>query len=57
MRSTYGLTANTADNYFVARAISDLDGDGNACIFEVTSFTRNVWVGDEAGNGLPGGYE
>jgi prepilin-type N-terminal cleavage/methylation domain-containing protein len=53
----YGITANTADNYFVAQATSDLDGDGTACIFEVTSFTRNVWIGGTNGVALPAGYE
>lgn len=56
-RDLYGITANTADNYFVAQATSDLDGDGTACIFEVTSFTRNVWIGGTNGAALPGGYE
>jgi prepilin-type N-terminal cleavage/methylation domain-containing protein len=57
MQSTYGLTANTADNYFVAQATSDLDGDGTECLFEVTSFTRNVWIGRKNGTALPAGYE
>lgn len=57
IRDLYGITANTADNYFVAQATSDLDGDGIACLFEVTSFTRNVWIGRTNGAALPGGYE
>jgi prepilin-type N-terminal cleavage/methylation domain-containing protein len=32
-----------ADHYFVAQAIADLDGNGRACLFELTSFTRGVW--------------
>jgi type II secretory pathway pseudopilin PulG len=55
--AAYGIGPSTADNYFVAQAISDLDGDGTACIFEMTSFTRSVWIGDEAGHPLPAGYE
>jgi type II secretory pathway pseudopilin PulG len=57
MKTVYGITDNTADNYFIAQAISDLDGDGKACIFEVTSFTRNVWIGGTDGTALPSGYE
>jgi type II secretory pathway pseudopilin PulG len=56
-RAVYGITDNTADNYFIAQATSDLDGDGTACIFEVTSFTRNVWIGGTTGQTLPAGYE
>jgi prepilin-type N-terminal cleavage/methylation domain-containing protein len=37
----YGMPA--ADHYFVAQAIADLNGDGTACMFELTSFTRGVW--------------
>jgi type IV pilus assembly protein PilA len=32
-----------ADHYFVAQAVSDLNGDGTSCTFEVSSFTRGVW--------------
>ena len=31
------------DTYFIAQAVSDLNSDGTACTFEVTSFTRSVW--------------
>jgi prepilin-type N-terminal cleavage/methylation domain-containing protein len=31
------------DHYFVAQAVADLDNDGTACTFEVTSFTNGVW--------------
>ncbi len=31
------------DHYFVAQAVSDLDGNGTPCTFEVTSFTRGTW--------------
>jgi len=38
----YAMAAE--DHYFVAQAVSDLDGDGTAaCTFEVTSFTRGAW--------------
>ena len=42
-RGCYGLSANTYDHYFVAQAVTDLDGDGDVCTYELTSFTRNVW--------------
>ena len=31
------------DHYFIAQAVSDLNGDGTFCTFEVTSFTRGAW--------------
>jgi prepilin-type N-terminal cleavage/methylation domain-containing protein len=31
------------DHYFIAQAVADLDHDGTACTFEITSFTRGVW--------------
>jgi len=57
MRTVYGLSTSTADNYFVAQATSDLNGNGKACIFELTGFSRGVWIGDENGNMLPLQYE
>jgi type II secretory pathway pseudopilin PulG len=44
LAATHGMTAARADFYFVAQAVTDLNGDGDELIFEVTSFTRNVWV-------------
>jgi prepilin-type N-terminal cleavage/methylation domain-containing protein len=49
MSSVYGMSASTYDHYFVARAITDLDGDGTVCTYELTSFTRNVWFSPDTG--------
>jgi hypothetical protein len=38
----YGLAA-APDHYFIAQAVTDFDGDGTPCTFELTSFTRSVW--------------
>jgi prepilin-type N-terminal cleavage/methylation domain-containing protein len=38
----YNLVA-PFDHYFVAQAVADLDDDGTACTFEVTSFTKGAW--------------
>jgi prepilin-type N-terminal cleavage/methylation domain-containing protein len=37
----YGLSP--ADHYFIAQARADLDGDGEECTYEATSFTRGIW--------------
>ena len=44
----YNLDA-APDHYFVAQAVTDLDGDGTPCTFELTSFTRSVWFTPAAG--------
>jgi hypothetical protein len=49
MSSVYGLSASTYDHYFVARAVTDLDGDGRICTYELTSFTRNAWFSPDTG--------
>jgi prepilin-type N-terminal cleavage/methylation domain-containing protein len=54
----YGIDATTRDHYFIAQAQSDLDGDGIRCVFELTSFTRNIWIGQSPGNtALAAGWE
>jgi prepilin-type N-terminal cleavage/methylation domain-containing protein len=52
-----GLQPADYDTYFVAHAGSDLDGDGLPVLFEVSSFTRGVFVMDKNGNALPAGWE
>lgn len=48
LSSAYGLAA-FPDHYFIAQAVTDLDGDGTACMYELTSFTRSVWFTPAAG--------
>jgi type II secretory pathway pseudopilin PulG len=45
----YGLNANTYDHYFIAQAVTDLDGDGTVCTYELTSFTRSAWFTPDTG--------
>ena len=33
------------DHWFVAQAVTDLDGDGDIVTFELTSHTRSCWIG------------
>jgi prepilin-type N-terminal cleavage/methylation domain-containing protein len=53
-----GLTAAEFDHYFVAHAISDLDGDGIAVVFELSNFTRNIFIMDDVNSRpLAAGWE
>lgn len=52
-----GFDAATADFWFVARAVGDLDADGIYCTFEIYSASKNVWVGDKDKNALLKGWE
>jgi type II secretory pathway pseudopilin PulG len=54
---TLGWTDATADFWFVARAVGDLNGDDKFCTFEIYSPTKNVWIGDSARNPLGKGWE
>jgi len=56
VQAALGL-GSTVDHYWVAQAHADLDDDGNWCVYELSSFTRNIWVGDTSGNDLPAGWE
>jgi prepilin-type N-terminal cleavage/methylation domain-containing protein len=56
VQNALGLGA-TVDHYWVAQAHADLDDDGTWCVYELSSFTRNIWVGDTAGNDLAAGWE
>ena len=47
--AVYGLTAHAYDHYFIAQAVTDLDGDGTVCTYELTSFTRSVWFTPDTG--------
>lgn len=51
------LSATDFDHYFVAHAVTDLDGDNTRVVFEITNFTRNIFVMDEDGEALPAGWE
>lgn len=44
-----GWTAATADFWFVAQAVGDLDGDGTQVTFETYSAGNQVWVGNSGG--------
>ena len=52
-----GPAGMPADHYMVAQGRADLDDDNTYCVFELSSMTRNVWVGDAAGNDLQAGWE
>lgn len=45
----YNLTTSTYDHYFIAQAMTDLDGNGVPCTYELTSFTRSVWFSPDRG--------
>jgi prepilin-type N-terminal cleavage/methylation domain-containing protein len=52
-----GFDDATADFWFVARAVGDLDADGTYCTFEIYSASKNMWIGDENKNALTKGWE
>lgn len=52
-----GLGITTPDHYFVAQGHCDLDDDGVWGVFELSNFTRNVWVGTTGGADLALGWE
>jgi prepilin-type N-terminal cleavage/methylation domain-containing protein len=52
-----GFDNATADFWFVARAVGDLDADGTFCTFEIYSASKNVWIGDDAQRPLLKGWE
>jgi prepilin-type N-terminal cleavage/methylation domain-containing protein len=56
-KTTYNIPDSADDHYFIAQAVTDLDGDGTACLFELTSVTTNIWVGKTDGTALPAGWE
>src|ERR1700712_4042359 len=41
-----GWTDATADYWFVARGMADLNGDNTFCTFEIYSASKNVWISD-----------
>jgi prepilin-type N-terminal cleavage/methylation domain-containing protein len=45
----YNVTSGAADHYFIAQAITDLDGDGIICTYELASFNRSVWFTPDTG--------
>lgn len=47
----------TADFWFVARAVGDLDADGESCTFEIYSASSNVALFDKDNNPLQKGWE
>ena len=52
-----GLGTADYDHYFVAHAVTDLDGDNTRVIFEISNFTRSIFVMDKDGNALAAGWE
>jgi type II secretory pathway pseudopilin PulG len=52
-----GWTNANADFWFVARAVGDLDADGDFCTFEIYSPTKNIFIGDNAGKAITKGWE
>jgi prepilin-type N-terminal cleavage/methylation domain-containing protein len=57
VQTALGITNAEVDHYFLAQAITDLDGDGLAAVFEVSNFTRDLFMMDSNGNSLPNGWE
>jgi hypothetical protein len=51
-----GWDTGTADFWFIARAVGDLDADNDFVTFEIYSASKNVWIG--TGNtAIPKGWE
>lgn len=46
-----GWTDATADFWFVARGVADLNGDQKYCTFEIYSASKNVYINDPKGRG------
>jgi prepilin-type N-terminal cleavage/methylation domain-containing protein len=57
IKTALNLADTDVDHYFIAHATSDLDGDGNPCVFELTNFTKNIFIMDEKDNPLAAGWE
>jgi prepilin-type N-terminal cleavage/methylation domain-containing protein len=51
------LQATDVDHYFIAHATADLDGDGKAVVFELTNFTKNIFIMDSSDAPLAEGWE
>jgi len=45
----FGWTPANADFWFLARAVGDLDGDGEQVTFEIYSGTKSVWISNAKG--------
>jgi prepilin-type N-terminal cleavage/methylation domain-containing protein len=52
-----GWTTATADFWFVAQAVGDLNGDSNYGTFEIYSPTKNIFIGDRNGAAISRGWE
>jgi type II secretory pathway pseudopilin PulG len=57
VKNSLGLADTDVDHYFVAHATTDMDGDGTAVIFELSNFSKHIFVMDESYNALPKGWE
>ena len=55
--STLGWTTGTADFWFVARAVGDLDADGVMCTFEIYSGSSNLALFDKDNHPITKGWE
>lgn len=54
---TLGWTTATLDFWFVARAVGDLDADGDTCTFEIYSASSNLALFDKANRPITKGWE
>jgi hypothetical protein len=52
-----GWNNANADFWFVARAVSDLDADGNYATFEIYSPTKSIFIGDKNGKEIAKGWD
>ena len=55
--SDLNIPAGSYDHYFVAHAVSDLDGDGTPVFFELSNFTKNVYIMNADGTPSITGWE
>jgi len=55
--SALGWSSSTADFWFVARAVGDLDADRSYVTFEIYSPTKNIFIGDKDRNPVDKGWE
>jgi hypothetical protein len=53
----YAVPTAMLDFYFIAQAVTDLDGDGTAVTIELTSFTRTLWNSQEEEGSTGTGWE
>jgi prepilin-type N-terminal cleavage/methylation domain-containing protein len=57
IKTALDLADTDVDHYFIAHATTDLNGDGNPAVFELTNFTKNIFIMDEKDNPLAAGWD